>query len=194
MTEAANTVAETAAPHAEPLAATESAMGDGTSPTSAPIVGETDAALVLENVSEEEAPAAVAEPAAEAVVPAEAVARPSEEHGSPTRTVETGAESLVAKAMAAVTEPAPEPVFEHVSSPSPAPASQPAYAPAPAPADLEDALSDAGLHLVQTDAAKLANAVYRTPDGTDAPRVSRERRRMAPPPAEPLAQVETRKN
>ena len=187
-------------------AATESAMGDGSSPTSAPIVGETDAAVVLASVPEEEVvESSVPRPVTTSV--AEPL-QPQPQHQQPEA---SEPESLVAQAMAAVTEPAMAVTAEpHVASSAaastseahhtapvvePAPATATAPAPATAPVvDLEHVLSDVGLQLVQTDASKLSGSRQQVPSRDEMPRVARERRRMAPPPAEPLAQVETRKD
>jgi len=69
-------------------------------------------------------------------------------------------------------------------------------APAPleakAPAvDLDTVLSSAGLQLVNTDASKLASVRAHVAEAAPISRPQRERKRIAPPPAEPLAQVET---
>ncbi len=76
--------------------------------------------------------------------------------------------------------------------------SQPSrVATAPAPmqiVDLQNVLSDAGLELVGTDASKLARAGVETTQAPTAARVVRERKRLPPPPPEPLAQVETHKH
>ena len=68
---------------------------------------------------------------------------------------------------------------------------------APAPAqivDLHRLLSHAGLELVDTDVNKLAKVRVESSQAPTAARVPRERKRLPPPPPEPLAQVETRKH
>ncbi len=60
--------------------------------------------------------------------------------------------------------------------------------------DLQGLLSNAGLELVDTDANKLAKARVEPSRAPVVARVVRERKRLPPPPPEPLAQVETRKH
>ncbi len=74
-----------------------------------------------------------------------------------------------------------------------APAPEPAAAPTQA-ADLQSALSNAGLQLVNTDASKLESARAEIAHASPPARPARERMRPAQPPQEPLAQVETRKH
>jgi hypothetical protein len=60
--------------------------------------------------------------------------------------------------------------------------------------DLQADLSKAGLQLVATDARKLESFRALAEQSTPVVRVQRERKRIAPPPSEPLAQVETHKH
>ena len=73
-----------------------------------------------------------------------------------------------------------------------------AATPVPAPAvsveQLQATLSQAGLQLVNTDAGKLESARAQGAHAAPSTRAPRERKRLAPPPSEPLAQVETRKH
>jgi ribonuclease E len=121
--------------------------------TSAPIVGETDAGIVMETL-----------PSAPVVEKAEAI-KVIEPH-----------ESLIDEAMAAT------PVAATVPTPV-----------AARPLDLQSVLSNAGLQLVNTDAGKLENVRAEIAHAPSPVRPARERKRTAPPPSEPLAQVETRK-
>ncbi len=70
----------------------------------------------------------------------------------------------------------------------------PPPATAPSTPDLDGVLSKAGLQLVNTDARKLEDARAASASTAPTMRPPRERKRTAPPPAEPLAQVETRKH
>ena len=154
---------ETTVPTDESPAATESAMGDGTSPTSAPIVGETDVAHVFETIEPEPD-----------VEPVEAASDPSPQESTHVAEAEAppasaAHEPLVAKAMMSAAPPTTK----------------------PASVDLDSVLSGAGLKLVNTDAGKLASARAQVADVAPGSRPQRERKRIAPPPAEPLAQVET---
>ncbi|MEO8935266.1 MAG: Rne/Rng family ribonuclease [Burkholderiaceae bacterium] len=99
-------------------------------------------------------------------------------------------------------EPAAEPA-PPVAPPDPVAAPQSliakAMSAAPAatfakPIDLDRVLSGAGLQLVNTDAGKLESARAETARTAPVSRPVRERTRVAPPPQEPLAQVETRKH
>jgi len=139
---------------------TESAMGDGSSVTSAPIVGETDVAQVLETTE-----AAVVPEPIEAIEPRAAEQPPGTEPSFSPEPVTS--EPLVAQAMA--TSPTPRAVMT----------------------DLDSVLSNAGLQLVRTDASKLASVRAQVAEAAPVSRPQRERKRIAPPPAEPLAQVET---
>ena len=60
--------------------------------------------------------------------------------------------------------------------------------------DLERLLSNSGLELVATDASKLDRAHVESSHAPVVARAIRERKRLPPPPPEPLAQVETRKH
>ena len=84
-------------------------------------------------------------------------------------------DSLISKAMA--------------STPAPVPIVPPAK-----PVDLQSVLSNAGLQLVNTDASKLENVRAEIAHAAQPARPARERKRVAPPQAESLAQVETRKH
>ena len=135
--------------------------------TSAPIVGETDAVAAMEALPSEAAPTDAAE-----------VAMVS---GPPKTSQPT--ESLISKAMKA-SAPASDPVTNTDSTPA---ADRPAV-------DLQGVLSKAGLQLVNTDASKLESVRAETAHAASAVRPTRERKRTALPPQEPLAQVETRKH
>jgi hypothetical protein len=173
-------------------------MGDGTTETSAPIVGETDAGRILAD-----APTQAPQPPIEIVATAPApepapAAAPTEAAEDDTVQAERGASTVESLApMSAETSDAPVP---REAPPAREPlvaqamlSSAPARAPAP-PADLDGLLSSAGLQLVNTDASKLAEARAQGAESVVTPRPARERKRTAPPAAEPLAQVETRKH
>jgi ribonuclease E len=163
-------VAEEASPASGEAAtpATESAMGDGSSVTSAPIVGETDAALVLETA----AAAPLVEPVA-IVEPIQAVPPPVVE-AAPVVAEPVVAEPEVAEPLVAKATMAPPMLAAPVLA-----------------VDLDRVLSNAGLQLVNTDAGKLASVRALGVEVAPVLRPQRERKRIAPPPAEPLAQVET---
>ena len=144
--------------------------------TTAPIVGETDPATVMETL-----------PSADPVEPVpvfEAVVEP---------VVQPVVEPVMATPAAPVAAPAPVP-----ASPKTAPSSDSliakAMASAPPPADLQSVLSNAGLQLVNTDARKLESARADGASVAPSARPVRERKQVAPPVQEPLAQVETRKH
>jgi hypothetical protein len=92
-------------------------------------------------------------------------------------------------------------VASQAAQPAEPPAAEPLVAQAmmasvPAPTasvtDLQGELSKAGLQLINTDASKLERARAQGVLTASATRAPRERKRIAPPPSEPLAQVETR--
>ena len=143
------------------------------SETTAPIVGETDAAAVMaEFPTEPESPGAASLEAPVQVATVEP--QPTGREGA------SSGEPLVAQAMRA--------------SGPPVPAATPRAPVEAASVDLQGELSKAGLQLVNTDARKLESARAQSAQNAPVMRPARERQRIAPPPAEPLAQVETRKH
>jgi ribonuclease E len=155
-------------PHEEKLAAF-----DSESETSAPIVGEIDPVAVMEELPSEpqaaEPQPVLASEALDEVAPEEMVAANPVVAPQDAQPERQAVEPLVAQAMMASV-----PV------------------PTASVADLESQLSKAGLQLINTDASKLESARAQSVQAASATRVPRERKRIAPPPSEPLAQVETR--
>ena len=88
-------------------------------------------------------------------------------------------------------EARPETYPEHVSGPRPETKPE---APAPQPLDVDAALKDSGLVLVQTDPARATLSNVPAEPQAEAPRPRRERKPAAPKEEEPpLVQVETRR-
>ena len=180
---------------ARPAAAWYDAV-DEDAPAATPVAAPTVAPAPVEAAPVEAAPVAVvAEPApVEPLVMPAALAPEAPEAVEPVETVAaepakpTGPASFESTIVRSMTPP-------EAPAPAPTPAvvvAAPVAAPTPK-ADLDAVLSDAGLQLVNTDAGKLAeSAAHAAPV---APvRLGRERKRVARPVEEPLAQVETQKH
>jgi len=128
--------------------------------------------------------------------PAEHLTAAEATQGAPAAAPEREVEAPAAPAAAAESRPAAEPTHGGGAMPAAAPnIVQPAISPAPMPEDeLRPVLESAGLTLVQTEPAKLADVLARFASEARAVHVPRERPALPPLDTGPLIQVETRQS